>query len=276
MTIPPLVRHGYAACQLGQLHYLEGLPASPATAPPLVLFHQNPSTSEEYRFLLTMLARDRRVIAFDTPGYGMSDAPPAPLSMADYAAAMCDGIDGLGLAADGPVDLFGFHTGTLLAIEAGLRLGNRAGRLALAGIPFRPASERQARLDEIHAVAPPTDDGAAIFARLQWLWNFMVAERHPGVPIERAATMFAERAKPLHRYWWAYEGVWTYPIEARLQAIVQPTLVLLPDEMLRAHSLAAAALIPDVRTVDLPGLHRDIFEQHNCTIIADALRDFLV
>ena len=275
MTMTPLIRHGYAACGLGQLHYLEGVPREPTSRRPLVLFHQNPSTSEEYRFLVAAMAQDRRVVAFDTPGYGMSDPPAAPISAADYAAIFCDGIAALGLADDGPVDLFGFHTGTLLAIEVGARLGDRAGRLVLAGIPFRPVDERQVRLDQIHAVALPTEDGAAIFERLRWLWNFVVTERHPDVPIERAAAIFAERAKPLHRYWWAYEGVWTYDIEVRLQAIAQPTLVLLPDEMLREQSLAAAALIPGARTLELPRLTRDIFEQINCAVIAKTLHDDL-
>ena len=61
------------------------------------------------------MAADRRVIAFDTPGYGMSDAPPAPPGMAGYAAAFADALDAMGVA--GPVDLYGFHTGTLLSIE---------------------------------------------------------------------------------------------------------------------------------------------------------------
>lgn len=267
----------YTECRHGQLHLVHGRPAAAAIRPPLVLFHQNPSTSEEYHHLLAAMGRDRHVYAFDTPGYGMSDRPPAPLSIADYVAAMIDGIEALGLADDRPVDLFGFHTGTFLAIEAALQLGSRCGRLTLAGIPFRTPAERQERLDQIHAVAPPTDDGDAIFDRLRWLWRFLVAGRADGVPIERAAEIFVERAKPLHRYWWAYEGVWTYPIERRLRAVTHPTLVLLPDEMFHEHSIAASALIRDCRLLEMPGLHRDIFEpEGGCAAVADALRAFLV
>lgn len=223
------------------------------------------------------MATDRAVYAFDTPGYGMSDRPPGPLTISGYAEAFVEAIDALGIAGGQPVDVFGFHTGTFLAIEVARLLRLRCGRIALAGIPFRPAEERQARIDQIHAVALPTDDGDAIFKRLRWLWDFLVAQRIADLPIERAAEMFMERAKPLHRYWWVYDGVWTYPIDHRLTEIAQSTLVLVPDEMLAEQSRAAAALIPDAKLVELPQLHRDIFEpEGGCATIAAALRAFLI
>lgn len=273
----PVVRKAYIACRTGQLHLLHAGAAGGASAPPLLLLHQNPSTSEEYRHLIAAMAEDRPVFAFDTPGYGMSDRPDKPLSITGYAQAFADGIAALGLADDAKIDLFGFHTGTFLAIEVARLIGDRAGRIALAGIPFRLPAERQQRLVEIRATQPPADDGEAIFKRLRWLWDFLVAERVPGVPIERAADMFMERAKPLHRYWWADDGVWTYPIDERLPDIAHPTLVLVPDEMLAEPSRLAAALIPDCRVVELPELNRDIFEPAGgCARIAAALRAFLV
>ena len=273
-----MVHRAYTECRYGQLHVLRA--GQGAARPPLLLFHQNPSTSEEYRHLIAAMATDRIVCALDTPGYGMSDRPPAPLSITGYAEALVEGIDALGLAGglagSGPVDVFGFHTGTFLAIEVARLLGARCGRIALAGIPLRPDDERRLRLDQIHAVAPPTDDGEAIFARLRWLWDFLVTQRTPGVPIARAAEMFMERAKPLHRYWWAYEGVWTYPIEQRLAEIAQPVLVLVPDEMFAVQSRAAAAQMPDATVCELPALHREIFEpEGGCAIVAAALRAFL-
>jgi pimeloyl-ACP methyl ester carboxylesterase len=276
MVHPSSARRGYCDCRYGQLHYLHA-GTSDSGRPPLVLLHQNPSSSEEYRALLEAMATDRAVFAFDTPGYGMSDGPDGPRAIADYCAAFAEGIEALGIGKDRPINLFGFHTGALLAVELAAQLGPRAGRIALAGIPYRSPAERQERLDQIHAVQPPTEDGDAIFARLRWLWSFLVTQRAAGVPIDRAAHMFMERAKPLHRYWWAYEGVWTYPIEDRLRAVAHETLVLLPDEMLYEHSIAAARMIPRARTLELPTLTRDIFEpEGGCAIVADALRSFFI
>lgn len=274
----PRLRRAYVNCSLGQLHLQIAGPAygSSGTAPPLVLFHQNPSTAEEYHHLLLAMAGDRVVVAFDTPGYGMSDAPPEPQSIAGYVAVLAEGIAALGLTRAGPVDVFGFHTGAFLAIEAARQLGADCGRIALCGIPLRSPAERAQRLAEARAIALPTDDGAAILARLQWLWNFLVTERVAEVPIERSAQMFMERARPLHRYAWAYQGVWTYDAEARMAALTQPTLVLVPDEMLAGSSRAAAAIIPRSAIVEMPGLSRDIFEPAGgCGELAAALQVFL-
>jgi hypothetical protein len=117
-----------------------------------------------------------------------------------------------------------------------------------------------ARLEKARAVQPPTEDGAGIFERLHWLWGFTVTERHPGMSIERAAEIFAERAKPLHRYAWAYEGVWSYPVAETLRGVTHPVLVVQPDEMLTEHSRQAAEIMPNALYVSLPDLSRDIFE----------------
>lgn len=251
---------------------MEGCPDTPSGRT-LILLHQNPSSSEEYRYLLTEMARDRRVIAFDTPGFGMSARPEKPLPIAEYAAAFAEGMAAMGVTED--VDLFGFHTGTFLCIELATLLSKQVRHIGLSGIPFRTPEERLARLADVHAVQPPTDDGEAIFKRLRWLWDFTVAQRIKGIPLERAAQIWAERAKPLHKYWWPYEGVWTYPVEERLGQISQPVLVVQPHEVLLEHSKAAAVLIPDAQVAELPGMDRDIFEpEGGVRRITEALRAF--
>ncbi len=267
----PALRRAYTDCRFGQLHYLAG--GEPSDRPTLVFLHQNPSSFVEYRPLIEAMARDRRVVAFDTPGNGMSDRPPAPQSIDAYAAAFADGLDQLGVA--GPIDLFGFHTGALLSMELGLQRPDLIGRLVLSGIPMRTLSEREAILTQIRATPEPTDDGDKIFERLRWLWNFTVAERLPGVSMERAAAVFAEKAKPLHRYWWVYDGVWTYPVAERLPLIRQPVLVLQPHEILLENSRAAAGMIPDCRFVEMPQLTRDVFDV-GAGDFAQAMRAFLI
>jgi pimeloyl-ACP methyl ester carboxylesterase len=105
----PSIRRAYTDCCFGQLHYHAAAPAPEAiAAPTLVLLHQNPSSSVEYGALIEDMARDRRVYAFDTPGYGMSDRPEEAQSIASYAAAIGEGIRALGLDQDGPFDLYVF------------------------------------------------------------------------------------------------------------------------------------------------------------------------
>ena len=267
-------RRHYADCRYGQLHFVRAAPDGP-TGTPLVLLHQNPSSSLEYRYLIERMSLDRVVIALDTPGSGMSDAPPGPVSAANYALALADALEAIGTG--GQVDLFGFHTGTMLAAELAIARPAMVRRLVLTGIPFRPPHERTERLDKIHKVAPPDDSGASTFERLHWLWEFTVQKRHPDVPVERAADIFIDRAKALHRYWWPYDAVWRWPVEERLPLVTQPVLVLQPDELLRVHSIEAAALFPDARVEELPSLNRDVFElEGGVDEFAAAMRRFLI
>jgi pimeloyl-ACP methyl ester carboxylesterase len=270
-----VIRRGYTDCRYGQLHYLRGRPAGDAASKPtLVMLHQTPSSSVEYEPLLRAMAVDREVIAFDTPGNGMSDWPPQPLDMNGYALAFADGMEALGLGAARPVDVFGFHTGTLLAAELAISEPQRVGRVVLSGIPYRTEAQRQEQLEKIRSGPKLTEDGSEILELQRNLWEFVVTRRDPRVPLERAARIYMEKAKPMDRYWWTYVGVWTYSFEERFPLIAQPVLILQPDEDLAEYSRRAAELLSDVSFESLPGLKRDVFDV-GAQQIATAMRRFL-
>ena len=220
------------------------------------------------------MAKDREVIAFDTPGNGMSDWPPEPPDMAGYAVAFADGLDNMNLGNVSPVDVFGYHTGTYLAAELAIARPQKVGRLILSGIPFRTPEERQERLAAIDDHVELTEDGAEIIQHLQNLWTFYVCSRDPRTPLDRAANVFMERAKPLDRYWWPYTGVWTYPVPERFPLITQPTLILQPHEALLESTRRAAPFIPDVQFVELPSLDKYIFDL-GTEVLAEHTRRFL-
>lgn len=271
-----VIRRGYTDCRFGQLHYIRGVPSSGVTnKPTLVMLHQNPSSSVEYEPLIREMALDREVIAFDTPGNGMSDWPPAPMDIAGYAAAFSDGLDSLNLGVESAVDVFGFHTGSFLTAELAIARPDKVGRIALSGIPYRTPAERQDRLDAIDSRPRLTEDGKDIMGQLQRLWAFVVTSRDQRVPLERAAEVFVEKAKPLDRYWWPYRGVWTYDVEKRFPLITQPTLVIQPHETLLEYTKRAVEFIADARLVELPDLKRDVFDV-GADQYAKVMRDFLV
>ncbi len=270
-----VAKRGYTDCRFGQLHFIRAVPATgPTSKPPLVLLHQNPSSSVEYEALVQAMATDREVVAFDTPGNGMSDWPPEPLDMAGYAAAFADGMEGLSLGVREPVDVFGYHTGTFLGAELAIAQGKKVGRLVMSGIPYRPPQERQKKLDEIAAGPKLTEDGEEILGNLRRLWNFVVTNRDPRVSLRRASQLFVEKGKTLDRYWWPYNGVWTYEVEVRFPLITQPVMILQPHETLLENAKRAAGFIKDVTIVELPELDRDVFDVGS-PIIAKALREFL-
>lgn len=269
----PITR-GYLPGRYGQLHFRSA--GEQSALPTLVLLHQNPSSSLEYERLIVEMARDRHVIAFDTPGYGMSDGPDAPLSMADYAACFVEALAMIDLAASEACDVYGFHTGALLAIETALAMPTSIGRLVLTGIPMRSVEERAALLESARATPRLDEAGEAALGMAKALWDFIVVKRTEGVSLDRAAQIWVDKLTPLDRAPWAYHGVWSYPFEVRLPLVRQSTLLLQPAESIQAQSIAAAALMPNATVVELPGPGRDLFElPDSVAFIGRSLRQFL-
>ena len=269
------VRRGYTNCRFGQLHYIRGMPSTGVSdKPTLVMLHQNPSSSVEYEPLIEEMAADREVIAFDTPGSGMSDWPLEPHDIAGYAAAFSDGLASLNLGVEVPVDVFGFHTGSFLATELAIAEPEKVGRLVMSGIPYRTPEERLERLAAIEARPRISEDGKEIMGQLERLWTFVVSNRDQRVPLQRAAEIFVEKSKPLDRYWWPYRGVWTYEVENRFPLISQSTLIIQPHEALLEYTKRAVEFISDVQIVELPDLKRDVFDV-GADQYAKELRNFL-
>lgn len=253
-----MIRRGYVDGGYGQLHYR--MAGAESAHPPLLLLHQNPASSFEYEPWMTMMAKDRRIVAIDTPGYGQSDGAGRPLDMTQCAACFAEVLDALGL--DGPkgCDLYGFHTGALLATELALAAPHAVRRVVLTGLPMRDPEDRAERLRQA-LQAPALDEAGTVALDLaRNLWAYVVAARTPGVPLERAAQQWVDKLRALDRWSWAYIGVWSYDFEARLPRIRQPVLLLQPHEDLLDGSIAAARLIPDHTVVELPGFDRDIFD----------------
>lgn len=269
---PRAIRRGYTACRFGHMHYRTAGPdeATASGRPAIVLLHQNPSSSFEYEPLIAQLATDRQVIAFDTPGHGMSDAPPAPPGMAGCAAAFSDALDAMDL---GPVDLYGFHTGTLLAAELAIARPDKVRKAVMTGIPMYDAATRAKKLAEAEGFPAPDEEGKVIIDLLQRLWTYVVASRDAQVPLAKAVLNFADKAAVLDRFTWAYRGVWGWDF-SRLALVSQPVLVLQPAEELRAVSLDAAQLLSQAVVRELPDLDRDIFDIAP-EILAHEIRNFL-
>src|SRR5580765_2501949 len=99
-------RRGYVDTPDGLIHYREA--------------GEGPET-------LPLLARELRVVAMDTPGFGMSDRPAErPPDMSWYARRVVDLLDGLGVER---AHLFGHHTGATIALETAAQHPDRIGKV---------------------------------------------------------------------------------------------------------------------------------------------------
>ena len=266
------ITKGYVSGKYGQLHYR--VAGEDGAHAPILLLHQNPSSSFEYEPLIRELAKDRRIVALDTPGYGMSDAPPEPLSMEGYVAAMTQSLDAVGLGQDTLFDVYGFHTGALLAVEMALALPGRVRQLAVTGLPMRSSEERAALLEKAKNAPVLDEAGEVAISMGRGLWDYVVGARKPGLPLERYGALWMDKYRALEKSSWAYVGVWSYDYE-RMRRVIQPALLIQPNETIRDVSIEAIRLVPNHTIIEFPELERDVLDLPvGVSSIAAAMRDF--
>jgi pimeloyl-ACP methyl ester carboxylesterase len=174
---------------------------------------------------------------------------------------------------DAPFDLFAFHTGTLFAIEAAVARPRQVRRLALAGVPYVVGAEREDRYRlRVTNAAPPRQSGS----RLVDVWHRVVTMRSPRMSYERAEALAYDYIKAGDRYWWAYNGVFSYQSEVQLPKVEQPTLLLAVHDSLLENTRRAAGVMPGATLRDLPELTGEGVLDEGADLLATALREWLV
>jgi len=269
------LRRFYVDARFGQVHVYRAKPtdASQALYNPLMCFHPTAVSGQYYRDFMREMAKDRTVLAMDTPGYGRSDPPPEPQPMSELAGAAADVLDAMGYGRDGlgRVDLLGYHTGVFIATELAVLRPDLVRRLVLPGIAYyEPGEERDRLYDENAKPKPLTEDGKNVMD----IWQFWVGNRHEGVSLERGAEHFADHVQSGPYGWWAYHSVFSYPAEQRLPLVGQPVLIPNTHGSLEEQTRAAAELFEDVKLVEIPELSHGIFDV-GVERLANVSREFL-
>ncbi len=140
--------------------------------PPVLLLHASATSSGEMRLPQEVFARDFTAIAFDTPGYGLSE--PLALGRApeieDYADALAATVAALGI---GPAAVYGRHTGASIAVDFARRHPARCTMVLTDGYPIWTAEERAKMLDAYLPKLEPSWDGG----HLLWSW-FRYRDQH--------------------------------------------------------------------------------------------------
>jgi pimeloyl-ACP methyl ester carboxylesterase len=118
------VKRSFVELPFGHVHVREA-----GNGPPMIALHESPRSSISLIPLIEGL-RDRfRVIALDTPGYGLSDPLPiAEPTLDGYIDALSDIMTALGLRR---AVLYGAHTGAAIAAQFAIRYPDRVLRLVL-------------------------------------------------------------------------------------------------------------------------------------------------
>ena len=263
-------RH-YGNNRYGQQHFTSATPVA-TDKTPVVLFHQSPLSAVIFKELIAALATDRTVHAADTPGFGDSDGPGAQPTMADLGGATAQALRDLGYGpgANGPLDLFGFHTGTFVAAEVARQAPELVRRVILCGVPYYPADKRLEMQNQFlspYAFFTDPDYVDGMYKRI-------VVKGDADTPPRRRLERFTDRMRAGPNGEWGPRAVFAYDADAGLAGITQPTLLMAFDEVMTEPTREVQALLPEAEFLQLAGLQMMGFMKQPARV-AGAMREFL-
>ena len=258
------VRRSYLDSRFGQLHLRACAPSAPSRRP-LLCFHLSPVSGAIYETLLLEMGRDRIAIAPDTPGYGASDPPPVAPGIADYAVAMGEMMDMLGIEE---ADCLGFHTGSKIALELALQRPQAIRHLALISTPVYSDDELAAMRREFAPMRVREDGG-----HLLDYWRSLVELRGPGQTAEMIMQYYPDHMRGgAHRHW-GHQAAFEYSYPENLPRAHQPILVLNNHDDLVRFTPRAMPFIRNGRLLDRPDWGHGFLDLHAVEFCA-ILREF--
>ena len=219
----------------------------------LLMFHSAPGSAEPLEALIQGLATDREVIACDYLGNGDSDKPQGDIDIAALARHALGIVDALQLDT---VDLFGTHTGAMVAMEFAIRWPERVRRIVLeAPVLIDPAFAA----DILEHYLPPLlpDRWGTHLLRawnmrrdmfLFWPWyrQSRASARTLGIPpLSTLHAWTVGLLKSGATYDRSYRAAFVYDTRARLPLIPRPALICAgPADMLLEGLKLARDLAP--------------------------------
>jgi pimeloyl-ACP methyl ester carboxylesterase len=232
------------------------------SGPPVVFIHGLSGSWQNWLEQLPVFARDRRVIAFDLPGFGASQMPPEKITIRGYGRFVDALLDELGVSSAAVV---GNSMGGFIGIELAIRFPQRVERLVLvsaAGLSIEYLRNERAlavlgalenRLAAYSGWLASRSDALARRPGARRMIFGIVAHRPDRLPGPLVAEQVRGSGKP--GFLPALDALTDYPIRDRLGEIACPTLIVwgTEDRLVPARDADEfARLIPNSRKVVWP------------------------
>ncbi|MEM9233297.1 MAG: alpha/beta hydrolase [Pseudomonadota bacterium] len=241
----PSSRKLYVDGEFGQIHLR--MAGEKSSRPPLVCLHQSPKNSLEFEIFLHHAAKDRLVIAPDYPGYGMSD-PPSSQEQATihaYARNMWRVVDTFSLKR---IDLFGNHTGGIVAIEMARQQPERIRGIAMVTAALLTEDERTNYLEYFRPI-PLDHEGT----RHRVNWARIIENADSEWPLDLQNRSFLQTCMAGEAYEWGHYAAFTYPhFEEGLRTLPHHKIILNPDDMLQGPTRRAREVVRNGEIIECP------------------------
>ncbi len=253
----------YVDGPVGQIHCLEW--GSDSSLTPILCLSPSPFSSKSYLTLAPLLAESRKVIAIDYPGYGNSDGVEGELTIEVLALAALAVADHC--SPENAVDLFGFHSGTLVAVEMSIAAKERVNRMILTDVPFFSPQKQAELLANTPEVAPLASE----LSQFEKTWSFCVSSKLEHIPLTRAYQMFIDHISPGEGGNKVFRAAFTYPCEQRFNDVTRPTWVIATSSSLHEASCNTAAAISTSTLIEMPDITAAVLEAGAVDLAATTL-----
>jgi pimeloyl-ACP methyl ester carboxylesterase len=280
---------GYVGGRSSQLHY-----RTAGTGPALVLLAPTPRSSNYYAALMPQL-NGFRVIAVDTPGFGLSDGIPGVWSMCDLAGRIAEALDDIGLAR---YAVLGIHSGNKIGAALSAARPDRVSRFLFAGMTHSIVLDNETRnqaMRDFYAKADATEHPGRLAprdARLAQRWRYVgtviqeiwgsydPALGDPEAEARRARVRrhVVDEVLGFESFDQLYAANFAFDLESTLRSLPVETIVMemtVPaEEHLGRQSEILVSAMPRARAITLEGSDRMLVTS-GAKVLADAIRHAL-
>ncbi len=266
-----------------RLHYLD----YEGTAPPILLLHGLTANAQAFAGLIQAgLNAERRVVAVDLRGRGLSGKPATGYTMAAHAADVLALLDALGLAR---AQLVGHSFGALLSLYVAYHHPARVEKLVLLDAAARLHPQTREMLGPtLGRLGKTTVNFAEYLAQARLapyltIWDARMEDYYRADVLTHADGSVTPRSAPEHIAECLADGVYAEPWPDYIRAIEQPTLLingtmnyaldapLLPKEF----ALETVELLPHGQYREVWGNHQTMLYGQGAQEIVPAILDFL-
>jgi pimeloyl-ACP methyl ester carboxylesterase len=262
---PARLRKTYIDARFGQMH-VRFAGQHHGEKRPLICFHLSPVSGVIYENWLAEMGRDRLTLAPDTPGYGMSDFPPRPPAIADFAAAMGEVADAFGIK---DFDVMGYHTGSKIAVETARQRPAQVKHLVLVSTPVYTEDDlKKQRID--NAAPEPDAEGAFLVAAWKSLYRWKDKRSTPADVIRQ----FPDHLRGGDKKGWGHRAAFAYTYPDTIVDVTAPILVFNPNDDLVEYTPRIAPYLRNGRIKALPEWSHG-FLDHSTAEVAAIVRAFL-